>query len=115
MTEIEREHVPRTGLLQVLDTAAGKIGVLLHRDGRRELVVYGERDTDAVRLSVELDEREAADLGELLGATVGQMHLVEVHRDDKSAGFLLLSHGDFAAHDAPPPENEIAGGGSGRT
>jgi hypothetical protein len=55
---------------------------------------------------VELDEREAAGLGELLGATVGQMHLVEVHRDDKSAGFLLLSHSDFAAHDALPAADE---------
>jgi hypothetical protein len=29
------------------------------------------------------------------------MHLVEVHRDQKRAGFLLLSHSDFAvAEDA---------------
>lgn len=97
MSGAELEYVPRTGLLQVLKTGSGRIGVLLHRDGRRELLVYGRRDEDAVRLAVELDDREAADLGELLGATVGQMHLVEVHRDDKRAGFLLLSHSDFVA------------------
>jgi TrkA domain protein len=102
VADIERELVPRTGLLQVLHTAAGRVGVLLHRDGRRELLIYSDHDTDAVHVSVELDDREAADLGELLGATVGQMHLVEVHRDDKSAGFLLLSHSDFASHDALP-------------
>jgi K+/H+ antiporter YhaU regulatory subunit KhtT len=100
MSRISRQHVPRTGLLQVLETASGRLGVLLHRDGRRELLVYsdaaGTGDGDSVHIAVELDEHEAADLGELLGATVGQMHLVEVHRDQKRAGFLLLSHSDFA-------------------
>lgn len=52
-------------------TTAGRdhLGVVVRRDGRRELVVYDERDPDTCRENVALTADEAAGLVELLGGT----------------------------------------------
>jgi TrkA domain protein len=60
--------LPGIGVCQEIDLHAGRrVGVVTHRDGRRDLVVYDE-EGDGVRDSVALSVEEADALAEILGA-----------------------------------------------
>ena len=76
MTRIDETHLPGLGIRHDFATAAGtRIGVITYRDGRRELVVYAERDPDECRASVQLDEEDAHALADLLGGSQIIEHL----------------------------------------
>lgn len=47
-----------------------RVGVVSHRDGRRELVVYDQDDPDARLAAVPLTDDEAEAVADLLGATL---------------------------------------------
>ena len=96
--------LPGVGVRFDLETTAGRcVGVVVHQTGRRDLVVYDERDVDRACESVVLTEDEGHTLGELLGGNPVLEHLDDVvHRledlviswvtiDSKSslAGFTL--------------------------
>jgi TrkA domain protein len=67
---VEETPLPGIGLRHDFETAAGRrVGVVSHRDGRRELVVYDARDPDACVAQVRLSTEEADALAEILGAT----------------------------------------------
>ena len=74
--------LPGVGVRFDLETNAGRlVGVVVHQTGRRDLVVYDERDADRARESVELTEDEGHTLGELLGGNPVLEHLDDaVHR-----------------------------------
>jgi len=74
--------LPGVGVRFDLDTNAGRsVGVVVHQTGRRDLVVYDERDVDRACESVELTEEEGHTLGELLGGNPVLEHLDDaVHR-----------------------------------
>jgi TrkA domain protein len=58
------------GLRHEFTTRSGqRVGVVSHRTGRRDLVLYGADDPDAVRTGVALTVEESANLAELLGGT----------------------------------------------
>jgi TrkA domain protein len=79
MTEIEETKLPGVGMLHSFMTQPGRrVGVLTHRSGYRELLVYDEQDPDACRVSVRLDEDDSHTLAELLGAAQFAAHLTEV-------------------------------------
>ena len=60
--------LPGVGVRFDLETIAGRfVGVVAHQTGRRDLVIYDERDIDRVFGSVELTEDEGHTLGEFLG------------------------------------------------
>jgi TrkA domain protein len=62
-------------------TARGRrIGVVSHRDGRRDLVVYRRDDPDSAAEAVVLSAEEANGLAELLGAARIVERLAELHR-----------------------------------
>lgn len=68
--EIFETPLPGVGVRYEFDTIRGRrIGVLVHRDGQRELLVYDERDPDACGDSLQLTTQESASLVELLGGT----------------------------------------------
>lgn len=68
-TRVEETLLPGIGLRHDFETAAGRrVGVVSHRDGRRELVVYDARDPDACVAQVRLTSEEADALAEILGA-----------------------------------------------
>ncbi len=47
MTRIDETRLPGIGVRHDFVTAAGtKVGVVTYRDGRREVVVFDERDPD---------------------------------------------------------------------
>jgi TrkA domain protein len=73
--EIHETELPGVGIRYELATRAGtRLGVVAHRRGRRDLLVYDRADPDAARESVTLTEAESTALAALLqssGATPG--------------------------------------------
>ncbi|HEY3239595.1 MAG TPA: cation:proton antiporter regulatory subunit [Acidimicrobiia bacterium] len=70
MPEIRQTPLPGVGLRHEFTTRSGQqVGVVSHRTGRRDLVIYAADDPDAVRAGVALTAEESANLAELLGGT----------------------------------------------
>ena len=70
MAEVSETVLPGIGVRHEFDTSDGvRIGVLTHRGGRRELLVYDAHDPDSVSSHVRLDHDETRTLAELLGAS----------------------------------------------
>jgi TrkA domain protein len=70
MGEVTEVRLPGIGVRHEFDTADGvRVGVLTHRGGRRELLVYAEDDPDRCRTTVQLDSDDTRTLAELLGAS----------------------------------------------
>lgn len=69
MTEIESTHLPGVGDRRDFVTEAGdRIGLVTHRDGRRELVFYDRDDPDRCVAIARLGEDDVRRLAELCGA-----------------------------------------------
>lgn len=67
---IERIELPGIGFRDDIVTAEGRhIGVITHRDGHRDVVLYERNDPDTAIESVALNEHEADALATLLGHT----------------------------------------------
>lgn len=70
MPEVTETPLPGVGVRHDFTTSAGeRIGVLVHRSGRRELVVYRRDDPDACITALHLNHEDSRVLAELLGAT----------------------------------------------
>ena len=82
MRKVTETDLPGVGVRFDLETNAGRsVGVVAHQTGRRDLVVYDERDIDRACESVELTADEGHTLGELLGGSPMLEHLDDaVHR-----------------------------------
>jgi TrkA domain protein len=67
--EVEAVALPGIGVRHAFATRQGRqVGVVSHRTGRRELVIYDTADPDACSEVIALTEGEADALAELLGA-----------------------------------------------
>ncbi len=84
MREISETELPGVGIRFDVRTDGGRgVGVVAHRSGRRDLVIYDERDPDRAAESVELTQDEGHTLGELLGGSPVVEHLEDaVQRTD---------------------------------
>lgn len=81
MADVTEVHLPGVGVRHDFVTRAGlRLGVLVHRTGRRELLVYGADDPDACRAVVPLDPSDTATLAELLGASQVSEAITSVQR-----------------------------------
>lgn len=70
MVKINETNLPGVGVRFEFTTERDeRVGVLLHRGGRREIMVYDEADPDACRTVMHLNVEETQVLGELLGAS----------------------------------------------
>lgn len=70
MARIEETALPGVGVRHDFSTRNGqRIGVISHRDGRRELLVYDRRDPDACSTVLPLDEEDVRTLADLLGGS----------------------------------------------
>jgi TrkA domain protein len=79
--DIHETVLPGVGLRHDFTTKAGRqIGVITHRTGRRDLLIYDQEDPDACQEVVELTGDEAEALGELLGADRVVEHLADLQR-----------------------------------
>jgi TrkA domain protein len=81
MSEIQETPLPGVGLRHDFLCRDGqRIGVISHHTGRRELVLYDERDPDAVAASISLGAEDARTLAEILGGTTVTEHLGRIQQ-----------------------------------
>jgi TrkA domain protein len=74
--DIQETPLPGVGLRHDFTTRAGRqLGVVTHRTGRRDLLVYDRDDPDTCQEVIELTNEEADALAELLGAARLVEHL----------------------------------------
>lgn len=67
--DVQETALPGIGLRHDFTTAAGRrVGVVTHRNGQRDLVVYDVVDADAASEVVRMTDTEAETLADLLGA-----------------------------------------------
>lgn len=70
MAEVSEIRLPGVGVRHEFTTSSGeRLGVLSHRTGRRELVVYNRDDPDAASTVLHLSQDDTRTLAELLGAS----------------------------------------------
>lgn len=70
MAEVRETRLPGVGVRHEFVTEDGNpVGVLVMRDGRRQLLLYGRGDPDACREVLTLSDGDARTLAELLGAS----------------------------------------------
>jgi TrkA domain protein len=68
---VEQTPLPGIGVRHDLVTSSGRtVGVVSHRNGRRDLVVYDVDDPDARLVSIPLTDDEAEALADVLGASL---------------------------------------------
>ena len=72
MVKVDETALPGLGMRYDFDGRFGKrVGVITHRDGRREIFVAPKDDPDATEKSVILTEDESAVVADLLGDGAG--------------------------------------------
>ncbi len=70
MADVRETTLPGVGVRHDFVTGDGQtIGVLVHRDGRREILVYGIDDPDTCTTSLSLSSDDARTMNELLGGS----------------------------------------------
>lgn len=70
MADIQETHLPGVGIRHDFETSEGRrLGVITHRTGRRDLLLYSEEDPDACGNTVHLSEDEAHVLADVLGGS----------------------------------------------
>ncbi len=70
MADVSETRLPGLGIRYDFVTGRGsRLGVLHHRTGRRELLVYDPKDPDACRDVIALNEDDSHTLAELLGGS----------------------------------------------
>jgi TrkA domain protein len=80
--EVFETPLPGIGVRYELTTAAGDpLGVVVRRDGRRQIVVYDRSDPDRTRASLSLAPSEASALVELLGGSKVTERLAALRQD----------------------------------
>ena len=82
MPEVSETSLPGVGLRYDFVTLQGaRVGVLVHRTGRRELLVYSADDPDSLAARLTLEPEDAQTLAELFGASRIAEHLAAVQQD----------------------------------
>jgi len=98
--KVTETDLPGVGIRFDLQTDAGRcVGVVAHQTGRRDLVIYDERDVDRACESVQLTEDEGHTLGELLGGSPVLEHLDDaMHRlEDLVISWVTIAAGSSLA------------------
>jgi len=82
MAEVIETKLPGIGVRYDFRTASGTpVGVLVHRSGRRDLLVYSKKDAAAAEMTLGLDADDSRTLAELLGASRVAERLAAVQQD----------------------------------
>ena len=70
MADVSETPLPGVGVRHDFVASDGRtIGVLVHRDGRREILVYGRDDPDTCTTTLSLSAEDARTMNELLGGS----------------------------------------------
>lgn len=93
MPDVTEIPLPGIGVRHEFSTDSGvPIGVLTHRGGRRELLVYDVHDPDTCRASVRLTADDSRTLAELLGAaTVSERATATAHIEGLAIDWLEVA------------------------
>lgn len=93
MPDVTEVPLPGIGVRHEFATDGGvPIGVLTHRGGRRELLIYDPSDHDTCRASVRLSPDDSRTLAELLGAaTVSERATATAHIEGLAIDWLTIS------------------------
>lgn len=93
MPDVTEVPLPGIGVRHEFSTEHGvPIGVLTHRGGRRELLVYDASDPDTCRAAVRLSPDDSRTLAELLGATsVSERAAATAHIEGLSIDWLPVA------------------------
>ena len=82
MVNVEEVRLPGVGVRYAFTSRFGKnLGVIAHRDGRREIFVYNDRDPDRCDATVLLSEEEAEAMADLLGGSSITRRLEGLHQE----------------------------------
>lgn len=82
MVQVEEIRLPGVGTRHDFQSKHGKrVGVLTHRDGRREIYVTRADDPDACAQSISLTEEEAEAMADLLGGSTITRRLEQTAQD----------------------------------
>lgn len=88
MADVDETQLPGIGIRYDFSTEEGRrLGVLVHRTGRRDVFVYSADDPDECAVSLTLKPDDAHTLAELLGAAKVAEHLAAVQQ--QVAGLAL--------------------------
>lgn len=80
--DVEEIALPGIGLRYNFATRSGQhVGVVCHRNGRRDLVIYDREDPDSSREVLQLSDEEGDVLAELLGAPRIVERLADLHKE----------------------------------
>jgi len=70
MAVVRETKLPGVGVKHDFTTDDGReVGVLVHKDGRRDIVVYSAEDPDTCSMQMSLQEGDSRTLAELLGVS----------------------------------------------
>ncbi len=82
MVKLDETSLPGVGMRYDFDGKFGKrVGVITHRDGRRELFVSLKADPDACAQSIVLDEKESEVVADLLGGSTVTRRMAQSMQD----------------------------------
>jgi TrkA domain protein len=88
VADVDETQLPGMGVRYDFTTEVGeRVGVLVHRTGRRDVFLYSADDPDECRATITLRPDDARTLAELLGATRVAEHLAAVQQ--QVAGLTL--------------------------
>lgn len=79
MTEVRETKLPGVGVRHEFTTGEGQdLGVIVHHDGRREILAYDDKDPDTCATLLNVSEHDTQTLAEILGIshvseTVGEV------------------------------------------
>ena len=109
--QVEEVRLPGIGVRHDFETRGGRrVGVVSHRSGQRDLLVYDSRDPDRCSESIPLAADEADTLAELLGAPRIVERLAALH--EQIAG---LASEELAIPAGSPYEDRTLGDTQART
>ena len=70
MSEVRETHLPGVGVRHEFDTEGGqRVGVIVHRDGRRDVVAYDSADPDACSTVMSFTRADSRTFAEMLGSS----------------------------------------------
>ena len=99
MVAVRETKLPGVGVRHEFTTESGEdVAVLVHHDGRREVLVYDADDPDVCRTVVSLSEADSRTLNELLGASrvTEVVTAVQQEIEGLTLEWIQLSPGCFA-------------------
>jgi TrkA domain protein len=89
MANVKETTLPGVGVRHEFVTKNGdRLGTITHRSGRRDLLIFSQKDPDACARTIRLEEEDADVLGDLLG--VESQIQVEQERVRNEVGGMTL-------------------------